>query len=201
MGRVEEIGTNPHVLYQCRVILNPKNSLSMKPACRLVVKPDALVFEVTPPLCIPFSSIRAARVHQLTDGIVEHGDRKTVFRGTSIWTGVWEAPKIIQIINHLKSKGTPSLSSEDIRTQFGFFENHWIFFIVAVTVGSLGGAVGGLWGGVFGFLAQLVISRKPKRSMAFKIIVCFVAIIGTFIAYFITVLILAQIFPGLIKPS
>ncbi len=196
---MEEMETGQDILYQCRIVLNPKNSFSMKPTCQLVVKPDALVFETNPPLHIPFSSIRTARVHQFTDGIIEHGDQKTVFRGASIWTGIWEAPKIIQVIDALKNKGTPFLSSEDVSKQFGVFNNYWIFFIVAVAVGCQGGAVGGLWGGVFGCLAQVVINRKPKRSLAFKIVACLVAIIGAFVAYLITVLMLAQIFPSLMK--
>ena len=60
-------------LYQCRVIVNPKSAFSLGPRCALTVTQDGLHFESNPPLRIPFGAIRTAKVHQLTDGIIEHG--------------------------------------------------------------------------------------------------------------------------------
>ena len=196
---MEQSTASADVLYQCRVIVNPKSSFSLGPSCTLMVTRDGLCFESNPPLHIPFGTIRSARVHQLTDGIIEHGDQKTLFRGTSIWTGASEAPKIIQVVNRIQREGPAALSEKEAKKQFGALENYWAFLVVAVAVGSSGGAVGGLWGGVFGSLAQMIINQKPQRSLVFKIVACVVAILGAFIASIITVLLLAQVFPGLIK--
>lgn len=193
-----EAAVGPEVLYQTRIIVNPKNAFSLKPVATLKVMRDGLYVESDPPLSIPFASIRSAKVRQLTDGVIEHGDRVTCIRGASIWTGAWEAPKIIQVVNNVKAKGSVLADSEETKKQFGAIRNYWAVFVVGA-VGMSGGAIGGAWGALFGMLAQSVINKKPQRSIAFKVLTCIVAIFCAIIAYLVTVIVLAQIFPGLLR--
>ena len=98
-------------LFKCKVVINPKNGWSMGPQCVLTLTPSEVRFNTNPPLAIPYGQINVASVRQFTDGVLEHGGQRTVFRGASIWSGALEAQRLIRIINRARVEGTRFLEN------------------------------------------------------------------------------------------